>query len=158
MKASWLQELNKKFRTWKDLHSVTSASRWLESAFIDTAMVNCPTPSNSMAPLPAYPVEESARSLKTEKPANLIVHLQLQTIQIQRIASILKTKLILMDSFNGWDWQIWRPRPHWTTTEMVLKRFGNNIIFSNTNRMQDPWSREGNSPYTSQGCYEDDPA
>ncbi|XP_020865733.1 lysosomal Pro-X carboxypeptidase [Arabidopsis lyrata subsp. lyrata] len=89
----------------RDLHSVTSASRWLESAFIDTAMVNCPTPSNSMAPLPAYPVEESARSLKTEKPANLIVHLQLQTIQIQRIASILKTKLILMDSFNGWDWQ-----------------------------------------------------
>ncbi|CAL9239962.1 unnamed protein product [Arabidopsis halleri] len=42
----------------RDLHSVTSASRWLESAFIDTAMVNCPTPSNSMAPLPAYPVEE----------------------------------------------------------------------------------------------------
>ncbi|CAE5963496.1 unnamed protein product [Arabidopsis arenosa] len=56
---SWLQELSKKFiRTWKDLHSVTSASRWLESPFIVKAMVNYPTQANSMAPLPVYPVEE----------------------------------------------------------------------------------------------------
>ncbi|XP_040381558.1 lysosomal Pro-X carboxypeptidase isoform X2 [Oryza brachyantha] len=41
-----------------------------------------------------------------------------------------------------------RPRPHWITTEyggnkidLVLKRFGSNIIFSNG--MRDPWSRGG---------------
>ncbi|KAG7586364.1 hypothetical protein ISN45_Aa02g016680 [Arabidopsis thaliana x Arabidopsis arenosa] len=42
----------------RDLHSVTSASRWLESPFIVKAMVNYPTQANSMAPLPVYPVEE----------------------------------------------------------------------------------------------------
>nr|XP_027100926.1 lysosomal Pro-X carboxypeptidase-like [Coffea arabica] len=42
---------------------------------------------------------------------------------------------------------VW-PREHWITTEfggmrinLVLKRFGSNIIFSNG--MQDPWSRGG---------------
>uniref|UniRef100_A0A0E0LE05 Lysosomal Pro-X carboxypeptidase n=1 Tax=Oryza punctata TaxID=4537 RepID=A0A0E0LE05_ORYPU len=41
-----------------------------------------------------------------------------------------------------------RPRPHWITTEyggnkidLVLKRFGSNVIFSNG--MRDPWSRGG---------------
>ncbi|KAG7540829.1 hypothetical protein ISN45_Aa07g009860 [Arabidopsis thaliana x Arabidopsis arenosa] len=53
-----LQELSKKFRTCKDLHAVYLASRWLETAYTDTAMVNYPTPANFMAPLPAYPVEE----------------------------------------------------------------------------------------------------
>ena len=45
----------------RTLHSVDSASGWLETAFIETAMVNYPTPANFMAPLPAYPLEQMCK-------------------------------------------------------------------------------------------------
>jgi lysosomal Pro-X carboxypeptidase len=53
-----LQELSKKFRTCKGLHSQYSARDWLSGAFVYTAMVNYPTAANFMAPLPGYPVEQ----------------------------------------------------------------------------------------------------
>ncbi|VVB17307.1 unnamed protein product [Arabis nemorensis] len=55
------QELSKKFRTCKDLQFIPSAAQWLESAFVDPAMVNYPTAANFMAPLPAYPVEQMSK-------------------------------------------------------------------------------------------------
>ncbi|ANM62204.1 alpha/beta-Hydrolases superfamily protein [Arabidopsis thaliana] len=56
-----LQELSKKFRTCKGLHSQYSARDWLSGAFVYTAMVNYPTAANFMAPLPGYPVEQMCK-------------------------------------------------------------------------------------------------
>ncbi|EOA18671.1 hypothetical protein CARUB_v10007247mg [Capsella rubella] len=183
-----LQELSKKFRSCKGLHNVTAASQWLDSAFVNTAMVNYPTPANFMAPLPAYPVEEMCKIIDGFPPeaSNLDRAFAAASLYYNYSGS---EKCFDIENetdphgVNGWYWQACtemvmpiscsnqsmfqpfenddkgdqeyclreygvKPRPHWITTEfggqrieMVLKRFGSNIIFSNG--MQDPWSREG---------------
>ncbi|CAF2068653.1 unnamed protein product [Brassica napus] len=184
-----LQELSKMFRTCKTLHSVDSVSGWLETAFIETAMVNYPTPANFMAPLPAYPVEQMCK---------IMDELPLDASNLERAFAAASLYYSYSGSescfdmenhtdshgLNGWGWQACtemvmpmscsnhtmfrpfesddekanqeyclreygvKPRPHWITAEfggqrieMVLKRFGSNIIFSNG--LQDPWSGGG---------------
>ncbi|CAN7070242.1 unnamed protein product [Brassica oleracea var. botrytis] len=173
----------------RTLHSVDSASGWLETAFIETAMVNYPTPSNFMAPLPAYPVEQMCK---------IMDELPLDASNLERAFAAASLYYNYSGSescfdmenhtdshgLNGWGWQACtemvmpmscsnhtmfrpfesddekanqeyclreygvKPRPHWITAEfggqrieMVLKRFGSNIIFSNG--LQDPWSGGG---------------
>ncbi|KAL6523444.1 hypothetical protein OROGR_017047 [Orobanche gracilis] len=53
-----LPELSRDFRACKKLGSIYSARDWLWDAFVYTAMMNYPTESNFMKPLPAYPVKE----------------------------------------------------------------------------------------------------
>ncbi|KAF5742068.1 lysosomal Pro-X carboxypeptidase isoform X1 [Tripterygium wilfordii] len=56
-----LAELSRNFRACKRIKSMYSARDWLEEAFVYTAMVNYPTESNFMMPLPPYPVEKMCK-------------------------------------------------------------------------------------------------
>ncbi|KFK43799.1 hypothetical protein AALP_AA1G174100 [Arabis alpina] len=183
------QKLSKKFRTCKDLQSLASASLWLESAFVDTAMVNYPTAANFMAPLPAYPVEQMCKIIDgfpLGASSNLERAFAAASLYYNYSGSEICFDMENQTDPHGlafWGWQACtemvmpmsssnqsmfppfenddegeqelcmlaygvKSRPHWITTEfggqrieMVLKRFGSNIIFSNG--MQDPWSRGG---------------
>ncbi|KAL6558228.1 hypothetical protein OROMI_018578 [Orobanche minor] len=56
-----LAELSRDFRACKKVRSIYSARDWLWEAFVYTAMMNYPTESNFMKPLPAYPVKEMCK-------------------------------------------------------------------------------------------------
>ncbi|RAL53700.1 unnamed protein product [Cuscuta campestris] len=68
IKGSWSEldglstaEVTKLFKSCKSLKHVESASDWLWTAFVYTAMVNYPTEANFMMPLPPYPVEKMCK-------------------------------------------------------------------------------------------------
>ncbi|GER37102.1 serine carboxypeptidase S28 family protein [Striga asiatica] len=63
-----LDELSRDFRACKKVRSIYSARDWLWEAFVYTSMMNYPTESNFMKPLPAYPVKEMCKIIDRSSP------------------------------------------------------------------------------------------
>ncbi|KAF8044103.1 hypothetical protein BT93_A2168 [Corymbia citriodora subsp. variegata] len=58
-----LEILRKSFRLCKNFKNADYLTGWLETAFTYVAMTDYPTPSNFLAPLPAYPVKQMCKAI-----------------------------------------------------------------------------------------------
>ncbi|XP_058088443.1 uncharacterized protein LOC131235321 [Magnolia sinica] len=58
-----LEELRKSFKICENYISANYLERWLRTAYVNTAMMDYPTPSNVLNPLPAYPVKQMCRAI-----------------------------------------------------------------------------------------------
>ncbi|KAI3823353.1 hypothetical protein L1987_04788 [Smallanthus sonchifolius] len=162
--------LRKSFHICKNYISGRYLEGWISTAFVYTAMTDYPTPSNFLAPMPAYPIKQMCKAIDNPKFGNDTFAKLYHAVNIYyNYTGDVSCFNFLDDSdphdLGGWQWQACtemkatrgmpntvnkhiRSRPTWITTEFgghditrVLKRFGSNIIFFNG--LRDPWSGGG---------------
>ncbi|KAK6135600.1 hypothetical protein DH2020_030648 [Rehmannia glutinosa] len=127
IKSSWtelesiskegLAELSRDFRACKKVSSIYSARDWLWEAFVYTAMMNYPTESNFMKPLPAYPVKEMCKIIDESSPGASKLSRVFEAASLYYNYSQAEKCFELEDEtddhgLSGWNWQ--------ACTEMVM--------------------------------------
>ncbi|WJX84863.1 lysosomal Pro-Xaa carboxypeptidase [Trifolium repens] len=119
-KHGGLELLRKSFRICNNYMNVDALERWLQTAWIYTAMTDYPTPTNFLGPLPAYPVRKMCeaidRSVK-EKHATSIFDNLYGAANIYYNYSGTSKCFNLKDNsdphdLGGWQWQ--------ACTEMIM--------------------------------------
>ncbi|KAK4396561.1 Lysosomal Pro-X carboxypeptidase [Sesamum angolense] len=136
-KPGGLEILRKSFRICKNYISADDLKGWLGTAYTYAAMTDYPTPTNFLAPLPAYPVKQMCKAIDDPKTGNNTFEKLYGAANVYYNYTGDATCFDLIDDsdphgLGGWTWQnIYR----------VLKQFGSNIIFFNG--LRDPWSGGG---------------
>ncbi|KAJ0616548.1 putative lysosomal Pro-Xaa carboxypeptidase [Helianthus annuus] len=118
-----LELLRKSFHICKNYISGDYLEGWLSTAFIYTAMTDYPTPSNFLAPMPAYPIKQMCKAIDSLKLGNNTFAKLYHAANIYyNYTGDVSCFDFLDDSdphdLGGWQWQ--------ACTEMVMPTSGNN--------------------------------
>ncbi|KAJ9554997.1 hypothetical protein OSB04_009611 [Centaurea solstitialis] len=132
-----LELLQKTFHICKNYISGGYLEGWLSTAFVYASMTDYPTPSNFLAPLPAYPIKQMCKAIDDPTLGNDTFAKLYHAANIYyNYTGDMKCFDLADDSdphdLGGWQWQ---------DIKRVLKQFGSNIIFFNG--LRDPWSGGG---------------
>ncbi|KAK9153602.1 hypothetical protein Sjap_001082 [Stephania japonica] len=118
-----LEELRKSFKICKNYINANALEGWLQTAFVYTSMTDYPTPSNFLAPLPAYPIKQMCKAIDEGRERNDTFAGLYGAANIYYNYSGSATCFNLSDKSDphglaGWTWQ--------ACTEMVMPTDGNN--------------------------------
>ncbi|KAK4419424.1 Lysosomal Pro-X carboxypeptidase [Sesamum alatum] len=121
-KPGGLEILRKSFRICKNYISAGSLKDWLGTAYTYAAMTDYPTPTNFLAPLPAYPVKQMCKAIDDPKTGNNTFEKLYGAANLYYNYTGDATCFDLADDsdphgLGGWTWQ--------ACTEMILLTEGN---------------------------------
>ncbi|KAK9127867.1 hypothetical protein Syun_016664 [Stephania yunnanensis] len=120
-----LEELRKSFKICKNYINVNALEVWLQTAFVYTPMTDYPTPSNFLAPLPAYPIKQMCKAIDEGREGNDTFARLYGAANIYYNYSGSATCFNLSDNsdphgLGGWTWQILEINNPGPDTKQVL--------------------------------------